>query len=174
MKKLEIIQKIMQICSILNKIAYWACLVAACLCVLSILILSMGQCFHILSDEMAFGITGQKEGIYSTAYAAVSIGLVNTLFSFLIARKWVKYYDWEIKDGTPFSEETGKYLFDVAKYSLIMGFVAFIISAVIDGVFLSGAKGGYDVKFSLDLSSVLFAAFLSLVFRYGAEVKEGK
>ncbi|MGN1164063.1 MAG: hypothetical protein ACI4S4_04550, partial [Candidatus Ornithospirochaeta sp.] len=169
------IQKILDICSILYKIAYWACLVGACLCVLGLVLLALAQFSGLVSEEAARAFVDmEEEGLFSTAYASVLIGLVNTTFSFLVSRKWLKYFNEEKKDGTPFSEKTGKLLFDVAKYSLIMGFTAFIISVVLDGVFLAGEKTGIDVKFGVDISFVLFTMFLSLVFRYGAAVKDEK
>ena len=174
MEKLKTIQKIFRVLGIFTKIAYWACIVGACCCAAGLLFLALSQMTGLISPEAAKALADVEVGMYPQAYGSVLIGLVNTFFSFLVVRRWRNYFKAEEEDGTPFNEETGKYLFDVAKYSLIMGIVAFVISVILDGLFLGGGKTGIDVKFTVDISSVIFTMFLSLVFRYGAEVAEGK
>lgn len=175
MDNLKKIQTIMKVLRIITKIAFVACIVGGALCLLSLLLLFLGDVMGLVGVEVAKSMISPKDISLSVAYCAVLVGLCQTIFGALITHKWNRYYKMEEEDGTPFMEESAKYLFSTAIYELIMGFVAFIVSTVIVAVFeVTHADVNFpqDIKFSFDAATVLFTLFLSLVFKYGAEVSE--
>ena len=80
----------------------------------------------------------------------------------------------EEEDGTPFSLESGKFLGKVAIFSFIMSLVAIVLSAIIAAVseLLGGSLEIFNVKYTVDISTVIFSLLLSNVFMYGATVKK--
>ena len=175
MKNLERIQTVMKILKIITKIGFVATMVGGIICVLSLGILLVAQFSGIMNTEEAISLISPNQMTLEVAYCSVLVGLVQCFCAMLVCRKWGIYYNMEEKDGDPFVEESAKYMFSSAIFELIMGFVAFIVSLVIIVVFElrnGGYEFPYDTKFSFDAVAFLFTCFLSIVFRYGAEVKK--
>ena len=175
MDNLKTIQTIMKVMKILTKVAFVACIVGGSLCLFGLLMLFLANGLGLMDEAVAVGMITKKDTSITVAYCAVLVGICQTLFGALIANRWNRYYTMEEADGTPFSEESGKFLFSTAIYELIMGFVAFIISTVIVAVFEatnSNMNFSHEVKLSFDAATVLFTMFLSILFRYGAAVKK--
>lgn len=174
MDSLKTIQTIMKILKILTKVAFIACIVGGAFCLFGLVMLFLADYMSLMSEEFAIGLVTPKDTTLAVAYCSMLVGLCETVFGALIAHKWNRYYKMEEEDGTPFVEESAKFLFSTAIYELILGFVAFIISVVIVAVFEATNADlaiSHDLKFSFDAATVLCTLFISIVFRYGAEVR---
>ena len=175
MDHLKTIQTIMKVLRILTKVACIACIVGGSLCLLGLLMLFLADGLGLMDEAVAVGMITPKDTSITVAYCAVIVGICQTLSGALISHRWNRYYTMEEADGTPFSEESGKFMFFAAIYELIIGFVAFLVSTIIVAVFEATNANfnfSHDVKFSFDAATVLFTMFLSIVFRYGAAVKK--
>lgn len=141
-----------------------------------LLLLFLADVVGVMDREIAMSMMSPKDAPVAVAYCVVLVGICQTFFCALIAHKWNRYYKME-EDGTPFVEKSAKFLFSTAIYELILGFVAFVVSSVIIAVFEAthaDVNFSHDMKFSFDAVTVLFTLFLSIVFRYGAEIRENK
>ncbi len=177
MDNLKKIQTVMKVFKILTKIGFVACIVGGSLCLLMLLLLFLADVVGIMDREIAMSMMSPKDAPVAVAYCVLFVGICQTFFGALIAHKWNSYYKMEEEDGTPFVEKSAKFLFSTAIYELILGFVAFVVSSVIVAVFEAthaDVNFSHDMKFSFDAVTVLFTLFLSIVFRYGAEVRENK
>ncbi len=175
MDHLKTIQTIMKVLKILTKVAFVACIVGGSLCLFGLLMLFLANGLGLMDEAVAVGMITSKDTSITVAYCAVLVGICQTLSGALISHKWNRYYTMEEADGTPFCEESGKFMFSAAIYELIVGFVAFLVSTIIVAVFETtnaNMNFSHDVKFSFDAATVLFTMFLSIVFRYGAAVKK--
>ena len=174
MEYLEKIQKIMKLFKILAKIAFVACIVGASLCLVALVFLLLADTLGFIEEAEAVRMVGKMDETFTTAYCAVDMGMVNCLTALFVTRKWLVYFKMEEADGTPFSLESGKFLGKVAIFSFIMSLVAIVLSAIIAAVseLLGGSLEIANVKYTVDISTVIFSLLLSNVFMYGATVKK--
>lgn len=174
MEYLEKIQKIMKLFKILAKIAFVACIVGASLCLVALVFLLLADTLGFIEEAEAVRMVGKMDETFTTAYCAVAMGMVNCLTALFVTRKWLEYFKMEEKDGTPFSLESGKFLGKVAIFSFIMSLVAIVLSGIIAAVseLLGGSLEIANVKYTVDISTVIFSLLLSNVFMYGATVKK--
>ena len=174
MDNLKTIQKIMKVMKVITRIGYVMCVVGGSICLVSILVLLVLDKTGLMADEDVKAMFMFQNTVTAVAYCGCLVGLCQTAFGALITRKWNRYFTMEQNDGTPFVKESAEFLFSAAINELILGFVAFIVSLVIIAVF-EVTNGEidfpFDLKLSFDIVTVLFTMFLSLVFRYGAEVR---
>lgn len=176
MKHIKTIQIIMKVCSIITKVANILSQVGLWFCIIGLVFVAVTHGLGLMEEAKIASMVGSTRVEFPTIYASLLIGLTSCLGAHLITRKWMTYFKAELEDGTPFVEETGLLLFHVAKYELIIAFVSFILCVVIAAVseVFGGVFTRYDIKFSLDINTVIFAFFLSLVFRSGAEQIENR
>ena len=110
---------------------------------------SLNQMTGVLLSELVFAVT---DGVL-----------------FLLA---FRYFRQEQEDGTPFTRDGAEQVREVGILSIVLPLAAVLLAALFHGAF--GVVQGADCG---DLSGIFLGIVLilaSLIFRYGAELEEGK
>lgn len=166
-KTLSIILTIFKVAKIVAKVVFILCIVGGAGCLVGLATLPLLD-LAIAAEFVA------EEGIeLGAAYLACVTGAIacagEAVFAFFAER----YFGHVIESGTPFTLGGAKESFRLGLVSIIVsGAIAVTtgLAAAIAQLMSSGASG-FDVDASVSLSTGLFFLFLSLIFKYGAEVQ---
>ena len=190
MKSLETIQKVAKFGRTISKIIYTISLV--CLIVLII----VGFAFYSipknikLSSKQIAAITGidtseeianddgkeisfSKEKVAGRLYCQLAITCIVLISEMFIFKKAQHYFEFELKEGTPFTDNGAKKIKELGILVIAVPIVASVISSIIYLILRATLHdvGEFDIDFKISLSFGLFLLFLSAVFRYGASLK---
>lgn len=168
-KTLSNILTVFKIARILAKIVFICCIIASVCCLLALPMLSMAEAIvsNDLFDEVGVDI--------STAYVGLIVGIVSCVGEAIFAFLAEKYFKNVLDAGTPFAFDRAKECFRLGITSLIISVAVSIISGIASGVVLFLANTDameFDFNASISISTGLFFLFLSMLFKYGAELKK--
>lgn len=177
MKSLETIQKISKFGKIVSKIIFTLCFVALIIFfVAGLCVVTLPANIEITKDNLPFletnNIKFSKNGVYDTLIVA-SIGVIAEMY---IAKKAEKYFEFELQEGTPFTEESANKIRKLGIIIIVAPIIASLISFIIHIVIakLFGDVGEIELNYDISLTMGLFFLFLSAVFRYGAHLKNNE
>lgn len=162
-KTLSNILTVFKVARVIAKVVFILCIVGAAGCLLALAALPIAG--TILSGE---GID------ISYTYPACIVGLIacagEIVFAFLAER----YFKNVITAGTPFTLEGSKECFRLGITSIIISVATSIIAGFAAAIcmILTMSASELDFDMSMSLSTGLFFLFISLIFKYGAEVKQ--
>ena len=165
-KTLSNILTVFKVAKILAKVVFILCIIGCAGCLVALITLPFVENLvpiqSILEEEIEFS------AVYPACIAGLVACMGEAIFAFLAER----YFANVLNAGTPFT-------FAGAKECVHLGLASIIISvatAVVAGLaipfiaILSENVSEFDFDTSISLSTGLFFLFLSLIFKYGAEL----
>lgn len=166
-KTLSNLLTIFKVAKVLAKIAFILCIIGASGCALGFFALSAVDSF-MPEQLVANGIN------VNVAYFELIVGTVACIgaavFSFLSG----KYFKNVLAAGTPFSFDGAKECFRLGVASIIISAAVAVVSAITAGVVTileNSLALNSNIETSITFSTGLFFMFLSLIFKYGAELQ---
>lgn len=169
-KTLSAILTVFKIARIVAKVIFIVCIVGGVGCLLALCIaplLEIDFLKRILAEE---GV--QLASVYPACFA----GLLTCAGEAVVAFFAERYFGNVLSAGTPFTHEGAQESFRFGLIAIIASLASSIASGIVLAI-LSIVFSGLpevDVSSSVSLSTGLFFLFLSLIFKYGAEMREGK
>lgn len=164
----RILSKIVNICSIVGFICYLVG--AAMLGVGSDVSLKIGQFnFHtFIRNE-----TGIADG---TIWAAILSGVCLCVALYIISRMAYRYFENELKAGTPFTQEGAKELMHLGISMIWIPIVAVVVGWIAQCVLKQFVEGVEIIKTGNMVNAEIGVMFIimALICRYGAEVRVQK
>lgn len=175
MKTLKTIQILSKIGKIFSKIIYICCIVGIVGCVVGMLAMGVAQESIKLGGVTLHSILQAEAGVSTgTIWAAMAVGVILCVGEFVVAYMAHRYFDHELKAGTPFTMDGAKELLYLGIFAIWIPMAAALLAQVIHGIiaeFMGNVAAiqldGFD---SVGLGVMLIV--LSLFCKYGAEVKE--
>jgi len=165
-KSLSVILTVFKVAKIIAKVVFILCIVGGAGCLLALVMLPLaGSAVEILAEE---GLT------IAAAYPACVVGLISCVGEAVFAFMAERYFGNVLRDGTPFTLEGSKECLRLGIASLIISAVTAVTAGIAGAILLAFASNSseVDANMSISLSTGLFFLFLSLIFKYGAEIKE--
>ena len=166
-KTLSNLLTIFKVAKVLAKIAFILCIIGASGCVLGFFALSAVDSFMpeaLLSNGISVNF----------AYFELIVGTVacigTAVFSFFAG----KYFKNVLDTGTPFSFDGAKECFRLGVDSIIISAAVALVSAIAAGVVAileNSLALNSNIETSITFSTGLFFMFLSVIFKYGAELQ---
>ncbi len=161
-KALSNILTVFKVARILAKVAFILCIVGGAGCLLGLITLPF------------VGLVAPAEVSLSTAYFGCLSGLIACAGEILLAFWAEKYFKSVLDAGTPFTFAGAKECFRFGIASLIVSASVSVAVGMISFLFFLFAAPSLaesDVNLSFSLSTGLFFLFLSMIFKYGAELR---
>lgn len=171
-KSLSTIQTIFKVLRIIAKVVFIICLVGAICSAVGLLILCLVPFMpHNVTDIIS------KEtdmGIAAMCVACIS-GIVACVAEAVVARFCEIYFTHELEAGTPFTYEGSKEIFRLGIISIAVSFGVSVLLGILIGIaqLISGATS-IDIDTSTSIGTGLVFIFLSVVFKYGAEITQNE
>lgn len=177
MKTLNAIQTFSKIGKIFSKIINICCIVGVCGCGVGIVALLIGGNVIKLGGVTLHSILQTEAGTsVGTVLAAIIVGLILCIGEFFLSRISYRYFENELKVGTPFTFDGAKELLHLGNSAIWIPIVSLILAQVAHEIIEQFAENveamsldGYD---SVALG-VMFI-FMSLLCRHGAELNADK
>ena len=173
MKTLTTIQKTMHIFQILTKIALVFSILGAAVCALGALCslawYTGGQVFSLFGEPITFNL---GKGELNHAAAVLLSDLVFLTTDAILLAFAHRYFKIEQAEGTPFTENGANFLKRLGISCIWMPIVAMVIVSVI--LVCLGVEKDSDISNLPSVATGIVLILASLIFRYGAELEEGK
>lgn len=177
-KTLNTIQTLSKIARVLSKIIFIFCIVGACGCIVG----AAGVAFGIgevlkLGSVTINGIVADIPDIpVGAIYAALAFGFIAVAGEAVIAKLAEIYFRHELEAGTPFTFAGAKELLRLGILTIVIPCAVSVIGAIVYAVTSAVTGGGSEFDFNVSISLGLGIMFIimSVVFKYGAELAEGK
>ena len=171
-KYLSWIQTIAKVGKIVCKVLFILCLVGAIgslVGLVSILALETASLLDLgfLSEE-------KGENFFSLSVFSCINGVITCVGMAILTRMGERYLENEMKAGTPFTEEGSRELFRFGIATLIVSAATSVASSIALGIVSMISGTWFDSPDFASASSIEFGLLwllLSLVFRYGAELR---
>ncbi len=175
MKTIDTIQTLSKIGKILSKIINICCIVGFCVSLVGIFALSVGAETLKLGGVTLHGIIEAEAAVgIGTISAVIAAVMILCIGEFFVSRMAYRYFENELKAGTPFTLEGAKELLHLGISVIWIPIVTTVLAEVARAVIVqfSGAveKLSFDGFDSVALG-VMFI-FMSLLCKYGAECKK--
>lgn len=178
-KTLKTIQKISSISKTLSKVLFILTTVASILCLAAYI------CFVAGVDKIAdlgniqiYGLLGNTENLVKgEIMAKLAAGFIITTAEAVLCRFSQKYFENELVVGTPFTFEGAKEIRRLGILSIAVPIGSYIVADIIAAVIcnLTGVeKVVLDVDNGGAVTIGIMFIIMSLIFKYGAELKENK
>lgn len=165
-KTLSIILTVFKVAKIVAKVIFILCIVGAIGCVASLALLPIVK---MIPSEL---MSPDTEIHFPSVYLVCAIGALSCAAEAIVAFFAERYFGNVEKSGTPFTLEGSKECFRLGLISIIVSAAASIISGIFVAISLLISDATVtDTNLSISLSTGLFLLFISLIFKYGAEVK---
>ena len=178
-KNLSIIQTVMKVLRIITKIVYIVCIVGAIISAISTgfaiaAYFGAKTFFDITIDGKTLEVIMLEETGMDivTAIGYSAAGVVMSCASVITSKLACNYFDQEIEDGTPFTYAGADLLKKVAIRSFIISIVAVAIAAIAVAIITMGKETNIKIDGDISIFSPLAMWLVSVIFRYGAEVRE--
>lgn len=175
MKTLKTIQTLSKIGIIFSKIVYICCIVGIGGCVVGMAAMGIAGESVKLGGVTLHSILQEEAGVSTgTIWAAMAVGVILCIGEFVVAYMAHRYFDCELKAGTPFTMDGAKELLHLGIFAIWVPMAAAILAQVAHGLIaefmVNVAPFQLDGFDSAGMGVMLIV--LSLFCKYGAEVKE--
>ena len=174
MESLKTIQKLSKLGKILSKIVYVFCLVGLILCIVGGLgLIFIPETFEIANIKIHGLIDSNFNFSKEIIYAALIIGIIELACEMYISKQSQKYFEYELEEGTPFTEEGAN---KIKRLGLIVIFIP-LVASFISALGFEIAKqamnftGKLDINFDISLTLGIAFLILSAIFKYGSSLK---
>ena len=170
-KALSNVMTVFKVARIVAKVILILCIVGSAGCVLGLVLLPLADVL-LRTDIFA------KQGInLATAYGDCIIGAVTCAGEAIFAFLAYRYFENVEKAGTPFTYDGSKEVFRLGLASLIIAVATSVAAGIVSFVIMlltspEAFEPNIGIEFSL--TTGLFFMFLSMIFKYGAELQEAK
>ena len=168
-KTLSNILTVFKVAKIVAKVAFILCLVGSIGCLVGLL------CMPFVGDSVS-GVLFPEVGFdLSSAYLACTVGAIACVGEAILAFLAEHYFKNVLTAGTPFALEGAKECFRLGIASIIVSVAVSILAGGVSFVFLLFSESTLaesNLSMSISLSTGLFFLFLSLIFKYGAELQK--
>lgn len=174
MKSLNTIQTLAKVGKIFSKIIYICCIVGFAGCAVSTLAMLVGAETLKIGGVTIESFLKTEAGIgEGTIPAAIAVGMILCVGEFFVSRMSYRYFDNELKVGTPFTYEGARKLMQLGISAIWIPIVSSILAEIAQGVIAQFAE---TEKLSLDgfdsAGTGIMLIIGALLCRYGAEVRE--
>ena len=166
-KTLSHILTVFKVAKIIAKVVFILCIVGAAGCALGFFAISAVDAF-MPEALIAEGVTADL------GYLGCIIGVVACIGEAVFAFLAEKYFKNVLERGTPFALDGAKECFRLGIASLIISAAASAISGIAAAViimFSNSAASESEINASFSITTGLFLMFLSMIFKYGAELQ---
>ena len=169
-KSLSTIQTVFKVLRIIAKIVYIVCLVGAVCSAVGLLILCL---VPLMPQNVTDIISKETDMSVAVMFVACIAGMVACVAEAVIARFCEIYFAHELEAGTPFTYEGSKEIFRLGVISIAVSFGASVILGILIGIAqLISDASIVDVNTFTSIGTGLVFIFLSVVFKYGAEINQ--
>ena len=172
-KTLTILQTLSKIGKILSTIVFVFCIVGGALCIAGILGLAIIPEGVKIGGVTIRGLIENNSG-YSigTIYALMSSGIIFCAGEAVLAKFAQRYFENELKAGTPFTFDGAKELIRLGVLAICIPAGTAILASIVYGVFKLLAKdvAAFDLHDSVSIGMGLMMIIGGLLCRHGAEV----
>lgn len=162
-KTLSNILTVFKVARILAKVIFILSIVGGAGCLIGLCFLPLADGLNFLSGEVFIDLS---------SYLGCSVGIISCTAEAVFAFMAEKYFKKVLDAGTPFTFESSKESFRLGIASLIISVATSIVAGIVAGIILlfSDNFADYDTSTSFSLATGLFFLFLSMIFKYGAEL----
>lgn len=167
-KSLSTLQTIAKVAKILCKIAFIFCIVGGIGCLLGLLTLL------VFGADTFEAIDLLESNPFYTGVLGCIVGVIACIGEAIVAYYGERYFAHELQVGTPFTQDGAKEIFRLGIMSIIVSVAISVLTGIVYGIFmiLDPAITDFDVSVSVSLTTGLVLLLLSVIFRYGAEIRE--
>lgn len=178
MKSLDTIQKLSKIGRVLSKIAFVFSVVGICGCIAGLLSLCFGNGSLIkIGGVTLHALVSEEYGYNIKSICAVLSGWMAVCAGEAVLAKFAEhYFKRELADGTPFTFAGAKEMQRLGILTICLPIGTQIVAEIVHAVMEQTIQGVAPLQLNNDSSVTLGIMFivLSLICRYGAELREGK
>ncbi len=175
MKTLNTIQTLSKIGKIFSKIIYICCLVGIIGGAVGIIALLIGAETLKLGGMTLHTVLETEAGVGTgTVLTAIAVEIVLCIGEFFVSRMAYRYFENELKSGTPFTTDGAKELLHLGISTIWIPIVSFVLAQVTQGVIAQFTESVEKLDFNAFDSVALGVMFIvmSLLCKYGAELRE--
>ena len=166
-KTLSNILTVFKVLKVIAKVVFILCIIGAVGC-------ALGLCMMPVVESLApSGLLEDGEELLSVGYAGCVVGIVVCAGEAVFAGLAERYFANILRAGTPFTTEGARECFRLGIASMIIAGASAVVSGIADAIaaVLSGDASSMEFDMTVSLSTGLIFLFLSLIFKYGAEVQ---
>ena len=177
MKTLNNIQKLSKIGKVLSRIVFIFCIIGFCGCIVGIISMALGTPTLKIGGVTLESILSIEAGVTAgTAYAAMAAGMILCAGETVLSKFAEHYFKRELADGTPFNLGGAKELMRLGIFTICIPIGTQIIAEIVYAVMEQTLRGVAPLQLDHSGSVALGVMFIviSLICRYGAELREGK
>lgn len=172
-KTLKIIQVLNKIGKILSIVVYVCCIVGVCGCLVGIASLALGIAGIKISGKTLEVILIENGTSKNELYAIMLAAIFLCVGEGIIAKFAQRYFEHELRDGTPFTFKGADELFRLGITEICVSLGTIILAAITVAVFEStGTPVKYDFGNYSAVSTGIACLLVSLVYKHGAEVAQ--
>lgn len=178
-KSLQTIQTLNKIGKVLSKIVFICCLVGAIGCIIGIAsvgLLGVDEVLKIDGVSIHGLIEKKAEMSIATLYVTMFVGMAMCIAEVVVSRTAHRYFSNEVEEGTPFTFAGADELLHLGIIVITVPLGTTIACAIGVGIVSALIEGVDKVELGNGVSLTLGIMFIvmSVIFRYGAELKSGK
>ena len=170
---LQTIQKITNAFKILSKIVMICCIVGAIGCAIGIISIAfLPDAFKIGGVNIHGIVEKTADESIATGYAAMAFGMITCIGYSILGKLYFKYFDAELKAGTPFTIEGAKQLNLLGLYTICIPLICNFATEIVLQILKKTMEDVADVDINY-YSSVVFGLLImiiGLLCKYGAEL----
>ncbi len=177
MKTLNTIQTLSKIGKVFSKIVYICCIVGFCGSAVGIIAMLIGGEAIKLGGVTLHNIFESEANVsIGTVWAAIAVGIIFSIGEFFVSRMSYRYFDNELKAGTPFNEDGAKELLHLGISVIWIPIVTAVLAQVAQEVISQFMEASDKIQIECFDSVALGVMFIimSLLCKYGAEKENGK
>ncbi|MCQ2485378.1 MAG: hypothetical protein MJ168_08600 [Clostridia bacterium] len=178
-KTLKTIQKISSIARILSKVFFALFTVSSILCLAAYIsvIIGFDSVVAHFGDVNIHGFIDNAENLSKGALMAkLSAGFIITAADAILCRLSQKYFENELIVGTPFTFEGANEMKRLGIFAIALPLGSYILAEIVSTVIcnLMSASCDLNVDNGGSVSVGIMFIIMSIIFKYGAEVKENR
>lgn len=177
MKTLNNIQKLSKIGKVLSRIVFIFCIIGFCGCIVGIISMALGAPTLKIGGVTLESILSIEAGVTAgTAYAAMAAGMILCAGEAVLSKFAEHYFKRELADGTPFNLGGAKELMRLGIFTICIPIGTQMIAEIVYAVMEQTLHGvaPFQLGHSTFVELGVMFIVMSLVCRYGAELREGK
>lgn len=177
MKTLYNIQKLSKIGQVLSRIVFIFSIIGFCGCIVGILSMALGAPTLKIGGLTLESILRMEAGVTTgTVYAAMAAGVILCAGEAVLSKFAEHYFKRELADGTPFTFAGAKEMQRLGILTISLPIGTQIVAEIVHAVMEQTMQGVAPLQLDNDGSVTLGIMFivLSLICRYGAELREEK
>lgn len=177
MKTLNTIQTLSKIGKVLSKIVFILSIIGAAVCCIGIVCYALlHNVIKIDGRELSTILAMRADISVASGYVIMAAGILLCAAEAVVARFAEIYFKNELAAGTPFTFEGAQEMLRLGIITIAVPLGTVIVCSIAVGIATQFASGFDKIDFSNATSVALGVMFiiLSVIFKYGAEIREGK